>query len=100
MRIGDDAVATSSTMRRRWQTQNGTSHHLIDPRSGAPAETDLASVTAVGAGVAAAEVEAKSLLLLGTHAALQRCDRLGTAAVLIDTAGRVTFTRAMERCLV
>jgi len=39
LRVTDAAIATSSTHRRRWQTQDGPAHHIIDPRTGRPAET-------------------------------------------------------------
>jgi thiamine biosynthesis lipoprotein len=58
-------VATSGIVRRQWRTRRGWQHHLIDPRSGRPAETDLASVTVVGPNAIAAEVLAKVVLLMG-----------------------------------
>ena len=45
LRVGLGAVATSSIMKRRWQQGKLVRHHLIDPRSGQPAETDWLSVT-------------------------------------------------------
>ena len=44
------AVVTSSTRRRRWQTDDGGwAHHLIDPRTGRPADRGGAAVVAVAA---------------------------------------------------
>ena len=40
------ALATSSTAKRSWGTGL---HHVIDPRTGAPAITDAIQVTVVGA---------------------------------------------------
>lgn len=59
-------VATSGVLRRRWQTGRGPAHHLIDPRTGRPADSDLAAVTVVAPAAAAAEVAAKAVLLLGS----------------------------------
>ncbi len=59
------AVATSSKMRRRWTTQTGVAHHIIDPATRRPAETGLASVTVIAPTSAEAEVLAKVLFLLG-----------------------------------
>jgi thiamine biosynthesis lipoprotein len=58
-------VATSGIVRRRWWAHRGWQHHLIDPRRGKPATTDLASVSILGPSAAAAEVTAKVILLLG-----------------------------------
>jgi thiamine biosynthesis lipoprotein len=66
LRVQNGAVATSTTMRRRWLTGDGRiAHHLIDPRTGKPGDSDLASVTVVAETVAEAEVLAKVLLQPG-----------------------------------
>lgn len=59
------AVATSSSLRRRWQTTTGEAHHLIDPTTGQPADTDVHSVSVVAGEAWWAEVLTKSLYLLG-----------------------------------
>ena len=59
------AIATSGSDRRRWSTTAGEAHHLIDPRTGMPAKTDLVRVTVVGRTAVEAEVLAKSLYLAG-----------------------------------
>ena len=68
--LKDEAVATSSLARRRWQHQGATAHHLIDPRTGAPAETDLVSVTVIAPGLPEAEIYAKVALILGQQPGL------------------------------
>jgi thiamine biosynthesis lipoprotein len=66
-RIGlhDGAVATSSRLQRAWQTRAGAAHHLIDPRTGKPAETPLVAVSAVAAEGWWAEIVAKAVLIGG-----------------------------------
>jgi thiamine biosynthesis lipoprotein len=63
------AVATSTVTKRRWEQAGKTQHHLIDPRTQKPAETDWLSVTAVAAHTTEAEVFAKCLLLGGSREA-------------------------------
>lgn len=65
------AVATSGVTRRSWQTDSGQSHHLIDPRTGRPAETGLIQVTAVAPTAVEAEYRAKAALLSGLDGALK-----------------------------
>jgi thiamine biosynthesis lipoprotein len=60
------AIATSGRDRRRWQRGGEERHHLIDPRTGRPADTTLLSVTVVAASAAEAEVLAKVAFLGGT----------------------------------
>jgi thiamine biosynthesis lipoprotein len=57
------AIATSGRDRRRWRRGGEERHHLIDPRTGRPAETDLVRVTVVAATAVEAEVLAKAAFL-------------------------------------
>jgi thiamine biosynthesis lipoprotein len=58
-------LATSGVDRRRWRRAGRDQHHLIDPRTGAPAETDLLRVTVVAGDAVEAEVQAKNVFLGG-----------------------------------
>ena len=60
--LRDLGAATSGTGGRRWGER---SHHLIDPRTGLPAETDLVEVSVLAPSGVEAEVLAKTGLLLG-----------------------------------
>ena len=42
------AIATSSRVYRSWRHAGRPAHHLIDPRSGTPAATNIVSVTVIG----------------------------------------------------
>jgi len=61
--LRDAGAATSGTERRRW---GEGLHHLIDPRLGLPARSDLAEVSVIADTAADAEIFAKTALLLGT----------------------------------
>ena len=76
----EGALATSSTARRSW---GPNLHHLIDPRTGRPAVTDVVQATAWARTCAEAEVRAKVALLRGV-AALDE-----TAATLVLEDGTV-----------
>jgi thiamine biosynthesis lipoprotein len=67
--LRDQGVATSSTRQRRWGEEGANLHHLIDPRSGRPGESDLTEVSVVAASATAAEVYAKTALLMGSSRA-------------------------------
>ncbi len=60
--LKDLAAATSGTTKRRWGDGR---HHLIDPRTGAPAASDLSEVAVLAGTALDAEVYAKTALLLG-----------------------------------
>jgi thiamine biosynthesis lipoprotein len=65
VRLVSGALATSSTLARRWRRGGAWQHHLIDPRSGRPACSPWTTVTACGATCVAADVAAKAGLLAG-----------------------------------
>lgn len=84
------AVATSSITRRTWHQGASARHHLIDPRSGLPAETDWLSVTAIAPRAADAEVFAKALLIAGAKDAERIAMRGGGIEfIAVDRAGNL-----------
>ena len=89
--LADAAVATSGTDRRTWRRGGRTLHHLIDPRTGAPAASDILRVTVVAPDAVAAEVAATSLFLAGARTAAAEADAAGLPAVIVDTTGRTTL---------
>jgi thiamine biosynthesis lipoprotein len=82
-------VATSSRTKRRWIHEGRRRHHIIDPRSGRPAETDLVAVTVVAGATWWAEVLAKSALILGPNDGRELIERHGCSAALISADGGV-----------
>jgi thiamine biosynthesis lipoprotein len=77
LKVSPGAVATSTVTKRRWKQDGKEQHHLIDPRTQQPAETDWLSVTVVADHAASAEVYAKSLLIGGPQAVEQLTRRAG-----------------------
>lgn len=92
LRVHDRAIATSAANRRRWRVGARMVHHLIDPRTQAPAETDLAQVTVLASSAELAEVLAKTFFLLGLEGARMALASLPTVgAVLVDVHGHVAL---------
>ena len=54
------ALATSVTTRRRWVTDDGDRHHLVDPRTGAPTETETVLASALACEGWLAEITTKA----------------------------------------
>lgn len=78
--LRDGGAATSGTAGRRW---GEGLHHLIDPRTGAPADSDLVEVSVLAATATEAEVLAKTALLLGSI----------DGAALLDRRARGSYLR-------
>ena len=94
--LTDLGCATSSIRLRHWQVDGRPVHHLVDPRTGDPADTGLLSVTVVGPDVARAEVWSKALFLAGRGQVRRIADERGIAALLVDTDGVVGVSRALR----
>lgn len=94
--LSDVAATTSGINRRHWINGSEVKHHIIDPRTGKSAETDLVSVTVVAYETALADVLAKSILILGREAGMEFAVRKGLAALLSDSEGIATTTPALD----
>jgi FAD:protein FMN transferase len=94
LRVGPGAVATSSIAKRRWRQGGRIMHHLIDPRTGLPAQTDWLSVTAIAPRATMAEVFAKILLIAGPREA-ERVAAGGDALafIAVDNEGKLWGSR-------
>lgn len=68
--LDDHGAATSSVLKRRW---GGGLHHVIDPRTGRPANSGLVEVSVVTRCAVDAEVVAKSALIAGPELAPAFC---------------------------
>ncbi len=90
--LSDGALATSTTLRRTWRVDGEVRHHLIDPATGCPSETDLTSVTVVAGTAWAAEVLAKAVLLRGSAHPFDLIGGLSVDALAVDDMGRVTVS--------
>lgn len=64
--LRDQGAATSSTRKRAWNDDGRRVHHLVDPRTGRSAQSDLGEVSVVAPDATRAEVFAKTALLLGS----------------------------------
>jgi len=90
--VARGAVATSGVTRRAW----AGGHHLIDPRSGRPAETGIIQVTALARTGLEAEVRAKTALLAGPERAAETLVgggvyvTAGGAVHVVERAGAVS----------
>lgn len=91
--VSEGAVATSTTLRRRWRSPDGhLRHHLIDPQTGRPSDTDLTLATVVAGFAWVAEVLAKAVLLKGRNEPFDILGGTGAEGLVVDAQGRVATT--------
>ena len=86
--VRDGALATSSIGGRRWQRGDRTLHHVIDPRTGTAAQSDLHSVTVRAPTAMMADVAAKVVLVLGSESGTTHLLERGLSGLLTSVDGR------------
>ena len=66
--VSSGGIATSSSTVRRWTTDRGTAHHVIDPRTALPAVTPWRTVSVCATSCVEANVCALGAMMLGREA--------------------------------
>jgi thiamine biosynthesis lipoprotein len=94
--LADGTLATSGSDYRRWQQGTQTAHHVIDPRTGSPATSDVVTATVLARDAAQAEGWATAALVAGSDVAMDMLEERKVAAALVCSDGRVRRTNAME----
>jgi FAD:protein FMN transferase len=97
LELSDCAVATSSTVHRRWMRGGRIQHHLIDPTTMRPSRSGVLAATVIGQTAVEAETLSKAALLLGPTAGLRLIEsRLGAQGLLVLEGGYVQKTAALR----
>jgi FAD:protein FMN transferase len=85
---GRFGLATSGTSVHHWGHGERATHHLIDPRTGCSATTDVVQATVLAGTARRAEALAKAVVILGSNAGLELLDRVGVDGALLLTDDR------------
>ena len=86
--MAGSAVATSSTVRRTWRRGGVRIHHVVDPRTAAPAAPVWRSATVAALTCVEANTASTAAIILGLGAARWLSER-GLTARLVDQQHRV-----------
>jgi thiamine biosynthesis lipoprotein len=101
--LSGQALVTSSSQGRRWRDGDEENHHLLNPSSGQPAVSDIASVTVIADEGWRAEALAKAAFLSGREGALEMLPKEEATGVIVGRDGRLDWVagsrqyRAPER---
>ena len=100
LKIAQGGVATSGRDYRRWLRAGKWQHHLIDPHTGLPAQTDVLSVTVIAPTTFEAEVAAKVIAISGSEQGLAWLEEQpGYAAVIVREDGQAVYSAHMDNYL-
>ena len=101
LELADKAVITSGAYERNFEQNGITYHHIIDPRTGYPAESGLSSVTIVSDDGTLADGLSTALFIMGKEAAVEfwRSHRNDFDMVLLADDGAVTVSAGIADAL-
>ena len=85
--VNHGAIATSSVTKRTWKQGEAIRHHLIDPRTGEPAQSDWLCATVIADDTVTAEVYAKALLIGGPAEAEKLAAHNNIVYLVVDRKG-------------
>lgn len=86
--IGQGGLATSSTTARKWQRGGDLMHHILDPRTGWPADGDWRTVSVAAGSALDANIASTAAIIRGKRAASWLAG-LGLPARLVAADGSV-----------
>jgi thiamine biosynthesis lipoprotein len=88
--IRSGGLASSGTAVRRWRAGQTELHHIVDPRSGRPAQTPWRTVSVAGGSCVDANIASTAAVVLGAQASAW-LSRRGLSARLVDVSGGVVY---------
>ena len=94
--LKDRALSTSGSLTQSFYVQGRRYGHILDPRSGQPAESDLLSVTVLDASAARADALSTGLFVLGPEQVRNYCERHRETAVILVLPGNGVGNMAIE----
>ncbi len=87
------SAVTSGTYERGFEGPDGVwYHHILDPKTGLPAKTDLVSATLLMTSSMDADALATACIVLGSEGAMQLAKEIGLDAVFITADGSTLLT--------
>lgn len=85
----DTSVVTSGAYQRYFDLDGVRYHHILDPSTGYPAESDISSVTIISPDGALADALSTACFVLGSRNAEELCRRCGVQALILPTSGEI-----------
>ncbi|MBQ7793477.1 MAG: FAD:protein FMN transferase [Clostridia bacterium] len=93
--LSDCAVVTSGDYERAYEIDGRKYHHIIDPKSGYPAENGLRSVTVIGRDGTLCDVLSTAIFVAGKEKASEIAQSFEVDAILIDDSF-IYYTEGLE----
>lgn len=98
--LTDETLSTSGAYERFFEEDGVTYHHIIDPATGAPSDSDLLSATVISPTGSLDDAMSTAFFVMGADGALDYWrTHTGFELVLIQKSGAILVTEGLERSL-
>ena len=94
---GGYCVSTSGDYERYVEVDGVRYHHILDPRTGSPARSDVAGVTIVTKDGFLSDALSTACFVLGSEEGQKLLEKYDAEALFIDHAGTITMTEGMQQ---
>jgi len=94
--LKDSAISTAGDYQRFFIKDGKRYHHIIDPKTGYPAESGLISVSVISPEGYISDGIDTSILILGAEKGMKLLESMGIDAVLVDSQKRVFVTKNLK----
>lgn len=93
----DQSIVSSGTYERYFEEDGIRYHHILDPKTGMPSNSDILSTTIVSSSSTDADVLSTTTFILGTEKALTLVNSLpDVEAIIIDKNNQVHVTNGLQ----
>ena len=93
--LTDACVSTSGSYEKTFTYEGKEYHHILNPQTGLPMESDLVSVTVVAESGVLTDILSTACFLVGSEGALALAAEYGAAVLLIRSDGTLIANAAM-----
>jgi len=94
--LEDRAISTSGDYQRFFMKEGKRFHHILDPRTGFPAETDLISASVIAPEGWMSDGLSTGIFILGAEKGMKVLENMGIDGVLVDSSKKVHITKGLK----
>ena len=96
LEITDSAVVSSGGYERNFEADGKVYHHILDPKTGYPAETGIAQVTVVGKNSALCDAYSTGIFVMGREKAKELYEKSGEFEYIIVENNNIFVSENLE----